>query len=151
MYDKILLAVDGSRSSDLAVSQAILFAKATGGEIKALFVADDADVFYFAGTTYPSWLMDSIRTMGEETLAAAARRMTEAGVCHATKLIENPVSPGLIAETIVGEANSWGADLIVMGTHGRRGVKRMVMGSVAEGVVRESSKPVLLIRSEIKE
>ncbi|WP_454720826.1 MULTISPECIES: universal stress protein [Cupriavidus] len=151
MYDKILLAVDGSRSSDLALSQAILFAKAAGSEVRAVFVADDADVFYFAGTTYPSWLMDSIRTLGEETLAAADKRLTEAGVRHSTKLIENPVSPGLIAETIVGEAGAWGADLIVLGTHGRRGVKRLVMGSVAEGVVRESSKPVLLIRSEIKE
>ncbi|WP_420993732.1 universal stress protein [Cupriavidus sp. 30B13] len=151
MYEKILLAVDGSRSSDLALSQAIIVAKATGSEVKALFVADDTDVFYFAGTTYPSWLMDNIRKMGEETLDAAARRLAEAGVRHSTKLIENPVSPGLIAETIVREADGWGADLIVMGTHGRRGVKRLVLGSVAEGVVRESSKPVLLIRSEIKE
>lgn len=58
------------------------------------------------------------------------------------------MSPGKIADTIVAEADARNADLIVLGTHGRRGVRRLVMGSVAEGVIRQSNKPVLLVRSE---
>lgn len=67
---------------------------------------------------------------------------------HTTKLLEKPVSPGRISLTIVEEANQTSTDLIVLGTHGRRGLKHLVMGSVAEGVVRKTNKPVLMVRSE---
>ncbi|MGO4331776.1 universal stress protein [Cupriavidus sp. 2TAF22] len=151
MYRKILLGVDGSRSSDLAVSQAIILAKATGSEVRALFVVDDSDVFYLAENSYPSWLMESILAMGHKCLETVANRLTEAGVPHSTKILEKPVAQGRISESIVREADYWGADLIVLGTHGRRGIKRLVMGSVSQGVVCESNKPVLLIRSELEE
>lgn len=62
--------------------------------------------------------------------------------------MEKPVSPGQISATIVEEANESNADLIVLGTHGRRGLKHLVMGSVAEGVVHKTNKPVLMVRSE---
>ena len=51
-------------------------------------------------------------------------------------------------EVIVEEARSWGADLIVMGTHGRRGFEHLVLGSISEGVVRRATVPVLLLRSK---
>ncbi|MGE8367071.1 universal stress protein [Cupriavidus basilensis] len=151
MYQKILLAVDGSRSSDLALSQAITVAKATGSEVKVLFVADDSDVFFSVGSYDPNKLMEGILAVGRNALAAAATRLAEAGVPHATRILERPVSPGQISTTIVEEADRWDADLIVVGTHGRRGFRRLVMGSVAEGVVHKSNKPVLMVRSEIPE
>ncbi|MCY1219013.1 hypothetical protein D3C86_1974000 [compost metagenome] len=66
------------------------------------------------------------------------------------KLDEKPVAPGRISLTIVTEADAWNADLIVLGTHGRRGVRRLLMGSVSEGVLAKTSKPVLLVRSEVE-
>lgn len=151
MYQKILLAVDGSRSSELALSQAITVAKATGSEVKVLFVADDSDILFSVGSYDPDKLMEGILAVGRDALAAAATRLEEAGVPHTTKVLETPVSPGQVSATIVEEADRWDADLIVVGTHGRRGFRRLVMGSVAEGVVHKSNKPVLMVRSEIPE
>lgn len=150
MYQRILLAVDGSRSSDLALSQAIIIARATGAEVKALFVVDDSDVFFEAGYFNPKELVDNIIAHGRKALDAASARLGEAGVRHSVQLDEKPVSPGRISLTIVTEADAWNADLIVLGTHGRRGVRRLLMGSVSEGVLAKTSKPVLLVRSEIE-
>ncbi|MBB1631085.1 universal stress protein [Cupriavidus sp. UME77] len=151
MYQRILLAVDGSRSSELALSQAITVAKATGSEVKVLFVADDNDVFFTAGSYDPRKLMEGILAAGRDALAAAAARLADAGIPHSTLILEKPVSPGQISTTIVEQADRWNADLIVIGTHGRRGFRRLVMGSVSEGVVHKSNKPVLMVRSEIEE
>ncbi|SPA56550.1 universal stress protein [Cupriavidus taiwanensis] len=150
MYQRILLAVDGSRSSDLAMSQAIIIARGTGAEVKALFVADDTDVFFEASYFNPKELVDSILAHGRKALDAASVRLSEAGVRHVMQLDEKPVAPGRISATIVAEADAWNADLIVLGTHGRRGVRRLLMGSVSEGVLAKTSKPVLLVRSEIE-
>ncbi|GAB7540575.1 universal stress protein [Cupriavidus sp. 8B] len=151
MYQRILLAVDGSRSSDLALSQAITVAKATGSEVMVLFVADDSDFFFSVGSYDPSKLMEGILAAGRDALAAAATRLAQAGIPHTTKILEKPASPGQISTTIVEEADRWSADLIAIGTHGRRGFRRLIMGSVSEGVVHKSNKPVLMVRSEIPE
>lgn len=151
MYRKILLAVDGSLSSDLALIEASTLAKAMDSDVMVVFVADDSDVMFDVGYFDPVELRQAIVRFGQDALASAARRLSADGVRHATRLIEKPVAPGRIAATIVSEADAGNADLIVLGTHGRRGIRRMVMGSVAEGVLRLSRKPVLLIRSEIDE
>ncbi|AQV94000.1 MULTISPECIES: universal stress protein [Cupriavidus] len=150
MYQRILLAVDGSRSSDLALSQAIIIARATGAEVKALFVVDDSDVFFEASYFNPKELVDNITAHGRKALDAAAARLSEAGVRNSVQLDKKPVSPGRISLTIVTDADAWNADLIVLGTHGRRGVRRLLMGSVSEGVLAKTSKPVLLVRSEVE-
>jgi nucleotide-binding universal stress UspA family protein len=151
MYQRVLVAVDGSHSSDLALSQAIAVAKATGAEVRAVFVADDSDLFFEVAHIDNESLMKSIASFGNETLEAACKRLTENGIRCSKQLFEKPISPGKISATIVAEADAWNADLIVLGTHGRRGVRRLVMGSVSEGVVRKTSKPVLLIRSEVED
>ena len=151
MYQRILLAVDGSHSSDLALSQAITVAKATGAEVRAVFVADDSDLFFEVSHIDNESLMKSIASYGNGVLVAASNRLTEDGIRCSTRLFEKPISPGKISATIVAEADTWPADLIVLGTHGRRGVKRLVMGSVSEGVVRKTHMPVLLIRSEVED
>ncbi|MDB0568561.1 universal stress protein [Ralstonia solanacearum] len=148
MYQRILLAVDGSHASELALHQAILVAKASGAEVQALFVADTTDAL-FAPIGYDALRAEErVLEYGRKTLAQAAARLERAGVRHTTKLLEKPVSPGRISQTIVEEANQTSADLIVLGTHGRQGLKHLVMGSVAEGVVRKTNKPVLMVRSE---
>ena len=144
MYQRILLAVDGSKSSDLALSQAITVAKATGAEIRAVFVADDSDLFFEVSYVDNESLMKGVVSLGTDLLQAATKRLNDAGIRSSTKLFEKPKSPGKISE-------AWKADLIVLGTHGRRGVRRLVMGSVSEGVISKTRKPVLLIRSEVEE
>jgi len=151
MYERILVAVDGSNSSNLAIAQAILIAKECGAEVNALFVADDTELFFGVSYPDPNDLMREVMTFGQKVLADAARRFEAEGVRCACRLLKRQVSPSRISDTIVGEACSWSADLIVMGTHGRRGLRRLVMGSVAEGVVRKTHLPVLLIRSELKD
>jgi len=84
-----------------------------------------------------------------EKLAEVSKKLDEAGVKHSTKLLEKSIVPGQISAAIVAEANETGADLIVLGTHGRRGLKHLVLGSVVEGVVRKTNKPVLMVRSEV--
>ncbi|WP_354683502.1 universal stress protein [Cupriavidus necator] len=148
MYQRILLAVDGSRSSDLALSQAVIIARATGAEVKVLYVVDDSDVYFEASYFDPRELVENLTTHGRKALDAATARLGEAGIRNTTKLDEKPVAPGRISSTIVAEADAWNADLIVMGTHGRRGVRRLLMGSVSEGVLHKTIKPVLLVRSE---
>lgn len=151
MYQRILLAVDGSKSSDLALSQAITVAKATGAEIRAVFVADDSDLFFEVSYVDNESLMKGVVSLGTDLLQAATKRLNDAGIRSSTKLFEKPNSPGKISATIIAEAEAWKADLIVLGTHGRRGVRRLVMGSVSEGVISKTRKPVLLIRSEVEE
>lgn len=148
MYRRILVAVDGSRSSKLALEQAILVASACGASIKVLFVLDDNGAFYFKGEAYPSWLLQSLFEMGRKALEDASAQLIAAHIPHSTNIVDTPLPRHGVAALIEKEAATWHADLIVLGTHGRRGVKRLVMGSVAEGVVRLSHRPVLLARDE---
>jgi len=147
MYERILLAVDGGSSSELAVSHAVLVAKAMNAEVKAIFVVDDSELFFENRYANPDDVLRDLFSVGQQTLSRVAMRVHTAGVRCTTAVIERPVSPGQISSTIVSQANMWLADLIVMGTHGRRGVRRMIMGSVSEGVVAKTGKPVLLARS----
>jgi nucleotide-binding universal stress UspA family protein len=83
--------------------------------------------------------------VGENTIAAARDTAKAAGFEAEAVLIETETPMQQVAETIVKEATRWGADLVVMGTHGRRGFQHLMLGSVAEQTVRRSSGPVLLI------
>ncbi|SDD63632.1 Nucleotide-binding universal stress protein, UspA family [Cupriavidus sp. YR651] len=148
MYQRILLAVDGGPSSELAISQAQYMARATNAEVKAIFVVDDSDLFFETSYIDPNDVLRGLISVGQQALASAARKLNEAGIRCITELIERPVAPGQISSTIVAQADEWSADLIVMGTHGRRGMKRLIMGSVSEGVIAKTNKPVLLVRSE---
>ncbi|AZG16886.1 MULTISPECIES: universal stress protein [Cupriavidus] len=148
MYERILVAVDGGPSSELAIAQAVGLAKQLQAEVKVLFVVDDSELFFEHAYIDPTEIVNGMVHVGQKALAAASRRFENAGVRCLTALAEKPVSPGNISGTIVSHADQWQADLIVMGTHGRRGMRRVIMGSVSEGVISKSAKPVLLIRGE---
>lgn len=149
MYERILVAVDGGPSSELAIAQAVGLAKQLAAEVKVLFVVDDSELFFEAAYLVdPTEIVRGMIHVGRKALAVAALCFENAGVRCLTELAERPVSPGDISATIVDRAEHWPADLIIMGTHGRRGVRRVIMGSVSEGVVSKSGKPVLLIRGE---
>lgn len=90
-------------------------------------------------------LQEAVRSNGRKILAQARNVVQEAGMTAEIKLLE--AGGERIANVILAEAKRWSADLIVIGTHGRSGFSKLIFGSVAEGVVRTSHIPVLLIRA----
>jgi nucleotide-binding universal stress UspA family protein len=144
MYRKIFVPVDGSKTSLAGVREAIEVAKRLGSEMRLFHVVDEFVLDYsLGGGVYGGDLIDAIREGGKRILDMAAALVREKGVAVSCRLVESIGGPA--AGLIVENAKAWGADLIVMGTHGRRGLARLAMGSDAEGVVRESTTPVLLV------
>ncbi|CAG9166576.1 universal stress protein [Cupriavidus respiraculi] len=147
MYQRILVAMDGGAASELALEQAMVIARAANAQVEVVHVVDDRSPFLDVTGLDPVRLIEDLTTAGESVLAGAAGRLAAARLRHQTALLGRPMVEGDIAVTIAAEANGWGADLIAMGTHGRRGMRRLVMGSVAQGVVAQANAPVLLVRA----
>ena len=146
MYQKILVPVDGSPTSTLGLTEAVRLAGVTGARLHLLHVADVLSLA-IAGEGYTGASVDllaAVREGGEGILAAARQTVEAAGVPVDASLLEN--TAGRVAELIADEALRWGADLIVLGTHGRRGVGRLMLGSDAEQLLRIAPVPVLLVR-----
>ncbi len=132
MHQVILVAIDGGEPSQRALAHAISLASRHGGDahLRLLYVLDDA--------------LDQSELIaeGNAALAEASRTVAAAGID--TSQVMRPSSGGTIASAILAEATQCGADLIALGTHGRKGLRRAIVGSVAEGVIRDSRLPVLL-------
>ncbi len=145
MYTKILVAVDGSETSLLGLQHAILLAKDQKAALRVLHVVHDywaADGLH--GLVRSGELLNELRERGETILNEAVSLARKQDVVAEAETVETVVgSPGA---AIVEYAERWPADLIVIGTHGRRGIRRLVMGSDAEYVVRVTPVPVLLVR-----
>lgn len=146
MYKRILVAVDGSHTSERALQEAIRLA----GEVRALLrivhVVDNVHLNLSAEFPNPTEIWDAMIKGGQAILHKAGAVANEAGIAVETGLIEIDTLGHRIPEMIAADADAWPADLIVIGTHGRRGLSHLLLGSVAEGVVRVAAKPVLLIR-----
>jgi nucleotide-binding universal stress UspA family protein len=145
MYKKILVAIDGSATSLRGLNEAIRLARATGGRLMLVHVVQELVIASEdpTGATYTR-VIDSLRSVGASVLAQATSTVQQADVPCEEKLVQT--IGGSVADEIVKQAKLWSADLIVLGTHGRRGLKRLAMGSDAELVVRLASVPVLLVR-----
>ena len=98
----------------------------------------------YVPAAYIDNLLDDLREAGRKVLAKAEATAAKAGVSAKTVLVET--KGGSIADAILGQARKLKSGVIVMGTHGRRGLRRVVMGSDAEAVLREARVPVLLVR-----
>lgn len=144
MYQHILVPVDGSSTSDRALYEAIKFARQQNACLTVVHVLED--IWYFDNENYINYteLVDSMRTGGEKMLKDAREKVHQAGLTVETRLLE--AKGERIANVIINEAKTCLADLIIIGTHGRSGFSRMLLGSIAEGVVRTAHIPVLLIR-----
>jgi nucleotide-binding universal stress UspA family protein len=137
-WKTIVCATDGSRFSSIAADRAIAFAKSYGGELKVLSVVDVPTEFYAEA---PAAVEDLIRKA--KSFVGAVKAQSEAA--------------GVPADTFVGEAEAYQAindlarerkaDMIVIGSHGRTGLRRLLMGSVAEKVIGYSACPVLVVKS----
>jgi len=145
MFKRILVPIDGSGPSRVGLERAIALAKNQKARLRLLHVVDENGVVQgMEPTMNVGDLLDSLVADGRKILAAAAATVKKHGVKADTVLYE--VLIGRVADRIVREAAKWHADVIVMGTHGRRGIGRLVMGSDAENVLRQSPVPVLLVR-----
>ncbi|MBT2336831.1 universal stress protein [Variovorax paradoxus] len=147
MYQRILVPVDGSSTSDHGLGEAIRLAKVTGGRLRLFHVVDELS-FALAMDAYSGHVGDWLKEMR----ATAARLLEEGKAKAAAEGVEADSVlcdnfRGAVPDRVAAEAASWSADLIVLGTHGRRGLGRMVMGSSAEQILRTASIPVLLVRA----
>lgn len=147
MYQRILVGVDGSETAERGLAEAIRLAKDQHAEIRLLHVADLVLATMDAPFAFEEMRQSLVRT-GEEVLNKAAEAVRAAGVAVSPRMLEVATTGNRVGETLVDEAKAWPADLIVVGTHGRRGFSHLLLGSVAESVVRMAPCPVLLVRGE---
>lgn len=143
-YQHILVPIDGSETAFLAVDQAVQFAKAFGSKITVIdvlmldpYIADE-----YIRTGKTNDLIERARTYLLKNLEQAKQKFEAAGIAVETKLLEGES----VKEQIIKGAEDLHADLIVMGSHGRSGLKKFILGSVAQGVLNETTLPVLIVR-----
>ncbi|MFB6077630.1 MAG: universal stress protein [Halarchaeum sp.] len=137
MYDRILVPTDGSPEGEDAVDEALELAELTGATVVALYVIDTRDYTAIPESTWTT-LQEELRAEGQNAVATVEERANAAGVP-----VETTIARGAPHEVILEESAD--CDAIVMGTHGRTGVDRFLLGSVTERVVRQSEKPVLVV------
>ena len=146
MYRRILVPLDGSRTSQLGLGEAVRLAKSQGSTLRLMHVVDELVLMTAPEMSYDvADLIEVLKDDGRRILEKGAAHARKHGVKVQTSLVES--FGGHAAQFIIDEARKCHASLIVLGTHGRRGMKRMVMGSDAEEVVRNAPVPVLLVRS----
>jgi nucleotide-binding universal stress UspA family protein len=144
MYKHVLVAVDGSDTSNMALREAIRLAKNHQSALRLLHVVDLTMAYSVVEAPYVVEYQKALRAEGEKLLSHCSAPAHTEGIEFDTKV---RVAFGEhVYDVIEDEAKQWSADLIVIGTHGRRGIRRLLLGSVAEGLIRISSKPVLLVR-----
>ncbi|WP_144921286.1 universal stress protein [Halorubrum salsamenti] len=141
LYDRILVPTDGSAEGKRAVSHALDLASVHGAGVHALYVVDTAS--YAGMPMESSWegVGDLLRDDANEAVAEVESLAAETDLG-----VETAVAEGSPSKEIIRYAEGNDCDLIVMGTHGRGGIDRLLLGSVAEKVVRGSSVPVLTVR-----
>jgi len=146
MYAKILVPVDASETAEAGLDEALRLARLCGGQVRLLHISEDlpfapeAAVYHAQAAAVVS---EGVQR-GSALLARLSEHVAAQGIDVDTVLVE---SRGRHVHEFVNEqAQAWNAELVVLGTHGRRGVERALVGSVAEQVVRHSQVPVLLVR-----
>lgn len=149
MYRKILVAIDGSPTAQLALNEAIELAKALGSTLRLIHVVDEGPAYLNVETTFQLEKFEqALRLAGQAVIDNAIAVVRAAGLNAESKIVEIVTLSDRVAGAVANEAEHWSADLIVIGTHGRRGFHHLILGSVAEGVIRIVTKPVLLIRGQ---
>ena len=146
MYERIIVPLDGSELAEQALAEAAKLAKVTGAPLFLLRVVDFTRLEsygpYGLAMEYASFepVLEEEERVSREYLQAQAEQLAEEGLEVETGVVRGTVSRAIVGASIPG-------DLIVMASHGRGGVTRWLLGSVAEDVVRHSQVPVHLIRA----
>lgn len=147
IYQRILVPIDGSETAQCGLQEAIRLAQVDGGTLRLFHVIDDLS-FALAMDAYagqPGEWLNTMREAGARLINQAKSTAAAAGV-KAEGVLHEGINARL-ADAVAAEATRWPADLIVLGTHGRRGVGRLLLGSGAESVLRSAPVPVLVVRS----
>lgn len=145
MYESILCPVDGSVPAQAGAAEAARLAAALGARLELLHVLDlNSLIVNSAGMAPTGEAVDALRDDGRRVIEAARGVVAAMLPQVEAQLVEG--RGGTAADAIVERATEGGAQLIVMGTHGRRGLSHALLGSTAEAVVRSSPVPVLLVR-----
>ncbi|HCW5303798.1 TPA: universal stress protein [Acinetobacter baumannii] len=144
LYQHILVPIDGSETSMVAMKEAIKIGKALNSKITVVQVMalDPIIADLYVKTRQTNELIERTRTYLLDILEQAKQQFLQEGLSVETKLLEGFV----VHEEIIQAAQELNADLIVMGSHGRTGVRKLVLGSVAQKVLGESHIPVLIVR-----
>ena len=148
MYTRILVPVDGSAPSNRGLEEALKLAKLTGAQLLLLHVVDELSAAMgMAGfSTVSTDVFALLKEGGEQVLKEARIKAEGQGIPVQAVLVEN--FSGRLCDVVAQQVKSSGSDLLVLGSHGRRGVGRLVLGSDAEQIIRSSLVPVLVVRAE---
>lgn len=149
MYGRILVPVDGSKASTQGLDEAIRLATHLNAEIRLIHVVDELPYLLIgASREITEESVQSLRARGQAMLDEGISRARRAEVECDGVLVE--AVGGVAGQHVLDYARECEADLIVCGTHGRRGLRRIVMGSDAEYIVRHTPVPVLLVRADAR-
>jgi nucleotide-binding universal stress UspA family protein len=147
MYKRILVATDGSKLSQRAVDHAIDLADLTGADVVALKVVPRYPQTYFeGGVALATAEVTRIEKEWQQEAMVAVNAVKSAGQLREVKVKPVTVKSDLVAEAIIATAKRNKCDLIVMASHGRRGLKRLLLGSETQQVLTHSHTPVLVLR-----
>ncbi|CAM3615446.1 Universal stress protein [Bordetella sputigena] len=144
MYRKIMVAVDGSKIARAAVEHAARLAASERATLYAICVAEYPTAYYTSLVYDPSAVSDAVEADARKVLDDVTAAVAKTGVVVESHLIDGSEVDDTVAERLLQAARDINADLVVLGTHGRRGVRRVLLGSVAEAFIRISDRPVLL-------
>ena len=145
IYKNILLAIDGSTISNNAIEEVIKLTQDHDVNLRIINVVDEKPAY--GGPSFDTFsLINALKEEGQEILDNAEKIIKGRTSLNVEKcLIERKPLQGRVAEIIMEEAKEWPADLLVIGSHGRRGFSRLLLGSVAENIMRLATIPVLLV------
>ncbi|MGC4395958.1 universal stress protein [Hydrogenophaga sp. T2] len=147
MYKRILVATDGSKLSQKAVDHALSLADMTGAEVVALKVVPRYPQSYFeGGVALPASEVARVEKQWHDEAMATVTAIKSAGQKREVKVKPVTAKSDLVSEAIIGTAKRQKCDLIVMASHGRRGIKRLLLGSETQQVLTHSHVPVLVLR-----
>ena len=141
-YRRILVPVDGSEASNRALVTGLQLARDVGGRV--LLLHDVSDLAYMSPYTDARSVMELAHEQGEHVLKEALDICESAGVPAESRLIEG--TGHRLGEVVSDAAVAWNADLIVLGSHGRRGLQRLLLGSGAEQILRLAPVATLVVR-----
>lgn len=145
MYQRIFVPVDNSKGSFLALTEACKLAQVDGGRLRIVHVANMTQPGWGNTDFIPDSELQQMADEQSEILLQAKQLAQSFNVESECRVLKNWLDK--IPDTLAEDAKAWDADLIVMSTHGWTGIKRLLLGSVAEGILRRSKIPTLLIRT----
>ena len=147
MYQRILVATDGSTLSKKAVTSAIALAALTGAELVALKVVPRYPQSYFeGGLALQAAEVGRVEKQWAENGQAIVDAVQKTALAKGVTTIAITVKSDLVSDAVIAAAKKYKCDLIVMASHGRRGIKRLLLGSETQQVLTHSHVPVLVLR-----